>query len=1053
MHHRLLRHILLLGRVVAAVYLCVFSCFAFGQVPDNPIELWNHVTVYRDEWGVPHVFADSLRALGFGFGYAQADDHIVQMMTAYRVASGRAAEILGESYAASDELALMMGHLDLARELYPALDPATRELCEGFALGVNAWIVDWRGRVPEWVDGVKPEEVLALMHCYLMSFAPLDLSGVFRRAPGTPSANAWALSPSRTNSGGAILVMNPHADYASPFQWYEAHLVCPGINIYGATLFGLPVILQGHNGFLAWAISPNQPDFADVYIEKEPKFPVSPKMIGGTELEKKFQAFMMSRVQPRTFYVKTPRGLQRRHVSRFYTPRGPVISRKEGNFYSYLVGGYPDFGSIAQFLQMASSNNLPSFLGALSLHQLPCFHIVYADREGNIAYFYNTKTGFRSVRHLPPTEGQAEGKQPVISITAWDKPLPSDDLRYAWGQIMPFSILPAAINPESGFVQACGTTPWGAASSSKISPDNYPNWLVRDRDSYRARRVRHLLGMGTRSYVEVQSMVYDVLVPFAASAIPKLLEIADQRQDVVKNLHPDLPAALELLRKWSCVAETNSPAMTFFHVWWSSYRNLTPGFEEETDRYDAFCSGQMNPQLALDAAAQAVRLMRNEFHTISVPWGNVHAVSRGERTEPIAGGSTGDPLFYVADLSFRAGTWQTNGGFGFAMVVNLGQQTQAVSMLPFGVSEFPNSPHFADQLDLLLNRRFKLTRFVPEQVQRYVSSALGRNITLLPQGIEGICRLRAPSPVQIVAKTSATAPSSLPENLSPYTMFLHLEQTPQEVDVLVEAQWHIPPELCPDEQFQFLRVYMNTEKNKWVVVPAQNSDEKTRMISFRGTCRNSYVVLGPGVDEGVAQTPSEQPQKETSRESSSTSQQREDRGSQDIPNNESNDSNRPSSSTSEDEKSSTLSKGDNAIINPQSSRPRDVVAWGEKIDLKSVDGAGEIQFVFEREVGVRLSVASAVPAALPEGLQIFSDCYYVTCSDPTVKGEGKVTLKTSSIPEKTQNVHNVQIFGWNDSTGWTALDTEWPRDMPGIATARTPVIYKAYVLLGSTSGS
>ena len=140
-----------------------------------PEAMWEHVTVYRDDWGAPHVLADSVRAMAFGLGYAQAEDHIEPMLLAYRVAMGRASEILGPEHAASDAFSLRMGHGEMAEAAFRHADPITRDLCEGFALGVNMWLSDAGPAAPPWAEGVRPHEILALLHCYLMSHAPFDL--------------------------------------------------------------------------------------------------------------------------------------------------------------------------------------------------------------------------------------------------------------------------------------------------------------------------------------------------------------------------------------------------------------------------------------------------------------------------------------------------------------------------------------------------------------------------------------------------------------------------------------------------------------------------------------------------------------------------------------------------------------------------------------------------------------------------------------------------------------------------------------------------------------
>ncbi|MEX2016405.1 MAG: penicillin acylase family protein, partial [Candidatus Hydrogenedentales bacterium] len=215
----------IIHKVVVGVFVCALAAPPAGaQSADHPDLLWQQATLYRDEWGVPHVYADNLRAMSFALGYAQAEDHLEPMLLAYRAAEGRLSELYGEAFVASDTLAIQLGHGDLARAVYDNADPITRELCEGFALGVNTWLLEHYDTAPPWAEGVNATDVLALLHAYLMSHAPFDLPGAYRRPPGTPSANAWATAPSRSPEGVAMLVMNPHSDYNDVFRWYEMHL-------------------------------------------------------------------------------------------------------------------------------------------------------------------------------------------------------------------------------------------------------------------------------------------------------------------------------------------------------------------------------------------------------------------------------------------------------------------------------------------------------------------------------------------------------------------------------------------------------------------------------------------------------------------------------------------------------------------------------------------------------------------------------------------------------------------------------------------------------------
>lgn len=866
----------LMRRCIALMLACVWMPMASAQEAGDRSALWEQASLYRDEWGVPHVYAENPRAMAFAFGYAQAEDHVEAMLMAYRIANGRAAEVLGEALAESDEFALKMAHGDLARKAFSGIDPLTVDLCEGFALGVNAWIVEHPDRTPSWGDGVRPEDPLALMHCYLMSFAPFDLADTYHREAAATSGNAWAMAPGKTESGEPMLAINPHCYYDSPFRWYEAHLVCPEIDIAGATLFGIPVIMQGHNAVLGWALTPNQPDFADVYIESLGGRKQKPNVLNtpaSSDESRTLKQMMIASARP--YYVHTAHGADQRSVSCMAGGHGPLVGTDKGRPCSYCIGGYEDFGVFAELMEMARAADLGSFQAALSMQQLPCFHIVYADRGGNIFYLYNAKMGDKPVADAPPPEPPPPPKEPVPAgvnmappeeapmrkqqrepkIIDWNAPLPGDNPLFAWRGIIPADTLPSVTNPDTGYIQACGTPPWLVTERMGLDPGTLPGWFSHDRDTLRAQRVRRLLSMGKRSFRDCQAMLYDVVVPAASAGTTRLIQLADAHADFAANAHPDLAAGIDVLRSWNGLADSASPGMTFFHAWWSALRGQTPhlaGVETAYKTDDALMAAidQNDPtfqEAALKAAEEAARMMRNEFESVSVPWGDVHSVTRGTREVGLPGATGGEPIFVASDSLYDARKWRVTYGYGFAMLVSFGEKPAAVSMVPFGSSEDPRSPHFADQLDLMAERRFKVTRFAMEDVQRHASSARGRMLHLRPKGTAGLITLTASSPIEARLNALVEPPAAPPEGLVPFTMYLEIEKAPKATPLHTRLDISVSAVLCARENLPSLALYACDGQRNWVRLPAQSLDAEARTFAADDDQGPStYAVLGPG---------------------------------------------------------------------------------------------------------------------------------------------------------------------------------------------------------------
>jgi len=834
---------------------------AFSQDIVDPASVWERATLYRDEWGTPHIYADDFQALAFAFGWAQAEDHLEPMLAAYRIANGRGAEIYGESMAESDEFALKLGHGMLARSAFPNLDPVTQELCVGFATGVNAWIVGHPEQTPAWADGVNPEDILALLHCYLMSFAPFDLPGSYRRGAPAITGNAWAVSPARSATGAAILAINPHEYYDGPFRWYEAHLVCQNMNVSGATLFGLPVIMQGHNESLGWALTPNQPDFADIFIE--PPFGIDlnrdPKsvMAGAQTQSSERLLHMMMLANTRTYFVATPDGPVERAVVCLDTARGPVVSVDGARILSYQIGGYRDFGTIAQLAAMACAQDLPAFQSALTMHQLPCFHVVYADGAGNIFYLYNAKMGDKPAVEVPL---QIEEETIPPAVIDWTTPMLAS--RFGWGDIIPPEALPAVVNPASGYLQACGNPPWAATENSGILAETFPQWFCADRDTFRAQRVRRLLGAGQRSPSDFQAMLFDPVAPLAADVVPLILSAAEERKDTVANSHPDTSIGIAALKNWNYAADVSSAGMTFFHAWWASLQaqdlsTVLAGKDFIAALKEKSPAAQ---DAAINAAADAARMMRNEFNSLTVPWGDVHTLTRGGKEAPVAGSTSGEPIFVSGDFVYDSKKWRANYGFAYAMVVSFGEQLTASSLLPFGASENPASAHYADQLALMTSGRLKPAWFSIEDVQRNAATARGRIVHLRPGGMEGLFALQAEQPIEAQLDTAVEAPAELPAGLAPFTLFVKPEQTPRAAPVQTNIEIRIPEVLCSSQDLEKLSVYAHDGAAKegaakegaakegaaWKPLEQQELNQEIRTFSaYDDQPGQTYCVLGP----------------------------------------------------------------------------------------------------------------------------------------------------------------------------------------------------------------
>jgi len=830
--------------VLAMACLFAASPVAWANHP------WTQATLYRDAWGVPHAYAANPASLGYAVGWAQAEDRTETLLRAYRLANGRAAEVWGEAYAESDAHALKMGHSDLAMEAWAALDPITQALCEGFAAGANAWMSLNPDLLPPWAEPVRPIDPLALLHHYQMTFAPMDAPGVWRPSPATPTGNAWAVAPSRSRDGAALLVTNPHASYDSGFQWYELHVIVGDLNVLGGTLVGLPLPLVGHNERIAWGLTPNQPDIADVYEDSPPTAERPPANVIfeparglAPPPELLWQQWVMAHTRP--FYVNMPGGMETRTVVSLRSNIGPLLGEApNGRLWSYRVGGYGDFGGLRQFWEMGRARSLDAFRAALSMHQLAAFHIVYADADGNIFYRYNAKVGAKQDVGNPQAANFIEAITGGPAASSWRQPHDGADSRFQWGPIIPPEDLPTVINPASGWLQASGGPPWEATADLPWGAADLPRWLVNDRDSHRAGRVRQLLRNWDISFQDAQSMVFDVVAPAAIATVPALLEAAERHPSFVRELHPDLPAALEVLEGWNFAAEPHAAGMTFFHIWWQALSEMAGISDSLMLSRLALIRSEDRQRDLLTAASNAAQAMRNNFGAVDIPWGEVNRIRRGTRIEPMPGGIAGEPVFMAAPPALH-GEDSVRYGFGYGLVVELGDMVRSVSLSPFGASDNPDSLHFDDQLDLLLQRRFKRSPFELDAVQREANSAFGSALFLRAPGLDGQLAVRTDRPVRARLVSFVEPPAPIPQGLAPFSLYAMPLIDAAEVRSRTTIEIRVPSGLCRDEHLDSLALYGFDGDQGWSRLQAQTLDPISRAFFAEDDGTRLVAVLGP----------------------------------------------------------------------------------------------------------------------------------------------------------------------------------------------------------------
>ena len=348
------------------------------------------VRVIRDKYGVPHIIARDLPSMYYGAGYCQAQDQLENLALNMLRGQGKSAEHDGFQALPLDHLTRSLDLPGRAKQMYARLDDEERETLDAFVAGINDYLSAHRDQVADWIQPVSPDQVLAFSEFVDLIFSASHCQNDLTRAgirigsrlelPRMDAAsfgsNQFAVAPSRSANGSAMLSMDPHLPHIGFYRWYEMHLVGPDVNVMGACFYGLPFIGMGRTERSAWCMTVNGPDLGAVFtFERDPSDPTRPKDIDG---------WKQSEISQETYRVKTPGGVIEMKLPRQSSPVGPVMTTKENTAYAFALPLSDSPQRSSQMLAMARARNVGEFRQSLKPLGLVMFNILYADTDGDI---------------------------------------------------------------------------------------------------------------------------------------------------------------------------------------------------------------------------------------------------------------------------------------------------------------------------------------------------------------------------------------------------------------------------------------------------------------------------------------------------------------------------------------------------------------------------------------------------------------------------------------------------------------------------------------------
>lgn len=690
------------------------------------------VTILRDKWGIPHVFGKSDADAVFGMVFAQAEDDFNRVELNYINAMGRLAEVDGEKAIWRDlRMKLYIDPADM-RAKYAASPAWLQKLMDAFADGMNWYLVTHPQVKPKLITRFEPWMALSFSEGSIGGdIESIDLKALEafydKRPQATPAAqtvalallgkaadkgfdeepkgsNGFAIAPRLTAGKHALLMINPHTSfYFRP----EIHMVSDeGLNAYGAVTWGQFFIYQGFNERLGWMHTSGGGDVIDEYLET-----VSEK--GGKFFYRHGSEEGLVRSRQIVLPYKTANGMASRTVTAYFTHHGPVIRAENGKWVAVKMMDDP-MHALMQSYGRTKARDYAAFYKVMELRTNSSNNTVYADADGNIAYFHGN--------FIPRRDPRFD----------WTKPVDGSDPATDWQGLHDIKETITVFNPTSGYISNTNNWPCTGFGASSPKCADYPAYmwsLPQNARGIHAERVLHdasgltLDGLIARAY-DAYLTAFEPLVPALLADWDALPE-GDPRKAA-------LAAQAAALRGWDLRWSTAS-VPTSLAVYWGQdmVKHAAPRARAAGMPVVDFVQGRLTAEERLAALQRASDKLQADFGSWKTPWGEINRFQRlsGDVDQRYDDAKPSFPVGFTSAnwgslASFGMTAQQTtkriygDRGNSFVAAVEFGPRVRAKSILAGGESGDPRSPHFADQAGMYSRGEFKDVLFYKEDIEK-----------------------------------------------------------------------------------------------------------------------------------------------------------------------------------------------------------------------------------------------------------------------------------------------------------------------------------------------
>jgi acyl-homoserine-lactone acylase len=712
--------------LVALLFLSTAA--AAANVPPDQQQRWqrraSQVNIIRDNWGIAHIYGKSDADTVFGATYAQAEDDFNRIERNYLNGLGWLAQAEGESAVYSDLRERLFVDVDDLQRQYRTSPQWLKTLMLAWSDGLNYYLAKHPAVKPKVIRHFEPWMALSfsegsiggdietvnlklLQTFYGQPNAPLPATApaphVAEAGPG--GSNGFAIAPSRSASGHALLWINPHTSY---YFRSELQMVSEqGLNVYGAVTWGQFFVYQGFNAHNGWMHTSYGGDAIDEYAETIVKKPDGLYYEYGGGLRK----LKVTRI---VIPVKQGSGQTLRQFTVYHSHHGPIIRAENGRWIAIKLLQDP-VHALSQSYLRTKTKNYTEFRKTQDLRTDTSNNTVYADADGTIAYFHgnfipkrNTKFDFTH---------PVDGSDPA---TEWQGPHAVADTI-------------TLLNPTTGFIFNTNDWPFSAAGSASPKRENYPVYMWTKGEN--ARGIHALEVLQNIRGVTVDSLIaagydphltgFDVLLPplFAAfDALPA----DDPRRAAMQE-------PIASLRGWDKRTAADS-VPTAVAIFWGVELVERKGAEarDADEPVFDFLVGNLTDAERINALGAALEKLRRDFGRWQVPWGEINRFQRltDDIVQPFDDAKPSLPVGFAPsqwgalasfDWTRPRHTKKIYGADGnsFVAAVEFGPTIHAKAIMSGGESGDPASPHFTDQALMFSQGRFRDVLFSPEDVRAH----------------------------------------------------------------------------------------------------------------------------------------------------------------------------------------------------------------------------------------------------------------------------------------------------------------------------------------------